>query len=202
VIVYVETNFLFELATGRDKKDSCGLLLEWARQQQIHLRLPATALTEMRTALRRRAAIQLGVARDLGDQFRDVQRGRDDEIARTYKAAETYLKATVKTEGNHLSVLTEELSRIAAIIPLDGDVLALSERFRALEVLTGDGDLLNFASIMRDLELQKFNGETAPSMFITGDADFGNVRKHIRPYSCDLLTSYSAAVARLKGSSP
>lgn len=67
------------------------------------------------------------------------------------------------------------------------------------KVLTGDGDLLNFASIIRDLDLRKSGGDAAPSVFITGDTDYANVRPFLQPYSCDLLTSYSAAVARLKG---
>ena len=33
---------------------------------------------------------------------------------------------------------------------------------------------------------------------VRGDADFANARTYLQPYSCDLLTSYSAAVGRLK----
>ena len=59
--------------------------------------------------------------------------------------------------------------------------------------------VLIFAPIMSDLVLRKNAGDMSASVFITGDADFANVRHWLQPYSCDLLTSYSAAVARLKG---
>jgi hypothetical protein len=199
VIVYVETNFVFELATGRDKNDSCALLLEWCRQQRIALRIPAYALPETRTALRRRASIQDGVARDLEYQYRDLDRMRSPDVADLYRTSAKELKSTASNERNRLEAVSKELLRTAELVPLDREIIRLSERFRALEVLTGDADLLIFASVMRDLEQRKTAGDTSPSLFITGDADFGNVRKWLKPYTCDLLTSYSAAVARLKG---
>jgi hypothetical protein len=199
VIVYLETNFLFELATGRDTNDSCVSLLQWCREEQIALRIPAHALLETRTALRRRAAIQTGVARDLQDQHRDVDRARTRDLADLYLTAAQHLKNSADVERQYLMSLSEELLHLATILPTDREVLLHSERFRIAKVLTGDGDLLNFASIIRDLDLRKSGGDVAQSMFITGDADFANVRQWLQPYSCDLLTSYSAAVARLKG---
>jgi len=198
VIVYVETNFLFELATARDKNESCATLLEWCRQRRIALRVPTYALPETRAAMRRRAAVQTGVARDLEDQYRDVDRLRTPEIADLYLESAKELERTPRNERTRLSLVIEELFRSATFIALDHEVVKLSEHFRTSKVLSGDGDLLIFASIIRDLELRKSNGDTSPSLLVTGDADFGNGRKWLKPYSCDLLTSYSAAVGRLK----
>jgi hypothetical protein len=54
---------------------------------------------------------------------------------------------------------------------------------------------------VRNLEDRQRAGTMAESIFITRDADFGgDAAKWLRPFSCELLNSYDAAVARLKES--
>lgn len=94
--------------------------------------------------------------------------------------------------------VAQELFHVAKFVPLDFEALEHAYRLRELKALTGDADLFILASIIRDLDVRKSQGDTAPSLFVTGDADFANAKTYLQPYSCDLLTSYSAAVGRLK----
>ena len=196
MIVYVETNYLFELGLGRAQQESCRVLVNWCRAGRIGLRLPAFAIPEMHSAVRRRDGDRLDVIRGLKSQQGDARRHSADPS--TYAIAEEGLRAWTLREGDQLKALALDLFRVATFLPLDFEALEITYRLRSLKVLTGDADLFILASIIRDLDVRKSQGDTSPSLFVTGDADFANAKTYLQPYSCDLLTSYSAAVGRLK----
>ena len=198
MIVYIESNFVFELGLGRQEQHHCATLLEWSAARRIELRLPAFAIPESRQALRRRAADRLLAIRALKTQNEDARRHSSADIE-TYDSAERSLRAWTEREAAGITAMLVRLYRQVTFISLDLDTLTTAELFRAVKVLNGDGDLLMFASVVHDLEQRKRRGDTAPSLFVTGDTDFERAKPYLRPYSCDLLTSYSAAVARLKG---
>lgn len=200
MIVYVETNFLFELALGRAQQDSCRVLMGWCRSGVIELRLPAFAMPEMHGAMRRRESARSDVIRGLKAQQADAR--RHSANPEFYQVAEDDLQLWTLREGEQMGRLTQELLRVAIFVPLDFESLEHAYRLRALKILTGDADSFILASIIRDLEVRISAGDVTRSLFVTGDTDFMRARPYLAPYSCDLLTSYSAAVARLKGSSP
>jgi hypothetical protein len=197
VIVYLETNYLFELGLGRAQHESCRALLDWCMERRIDLRLPTFALPETHGALRRREAARADVIRGLKGQQADARRHSADPAA--YQIAEDGLQIWTLREGEQMDMLTQKLLRAARFIPLDFEALEHAYRLRRLKALSGDADLFILASIIRDLELRRDSGDIAPSLFVTGDADFTKAKSHLRPFSCDLLTSYAGAVARLKG---
>lgn len=197
MIVYVETNFLFEFGLGRAQQESCRVLVAWCQTGRIELRLPTFAVPETLAALRRRERDRRDVIRGLKLQQSDARRHSADPS--TYATAEEGLQAWTRREGVEVDRLTRELFRLAKFLPLDFDALGTSYLLRDLKVISGDADLFILGSIVQDLDRRKAAGDTAPSLFISGDADFADARHWLQPYSCDLLTSYSAAVARLKG---
>lgn len=200
MIVYLESNFVFELGLGRGEHGYCSELLRWCETGRIELRLPACVIPEVRGALRKRNADRFNAIRALNAQREDANRHSvSASDAQTYRLAEEALRAAGDREAEQINSLIAGLYRVVKIVALDDDVLRNVELYRAVKVLHGEGDVVVFASIMRDLESRKRLGDTAPSMFITFDSDFRNTAFYLRPYSCDLLTSYSAAVARLKG---
>lgn len=197
MIVYVESNFVFELGLGRGERAYCSQLMEWCETERIELRLPACAIPEIRGALRKRNADRLTAIGKLKGQREDATRYSVSD-AHTYRLAEEALRAATEREAQQINSLIAGLYRLVKVVALDHEALWNAETFRAVKVLRGDGDIFVFASILRDLDLRRKTGDMAPSMFVTGDADFRNTTSFLTPYSCDLLTSYSAAVARLK----
>lgn len=200
MIVYLETNFLFELGMGRAQQDSCRTLVEWCRAARIEIRIPAFAIPEARGALRRREGARLDVIRGLKTQENDARRHSADPAA--YELAQSGLREWTRHEGKQVEALTQELFALAKFVSLDFEALEHASRLREAKVVSGEADLFIVASIIRDLEVRASSNDRARSLFVTGDTDFAKAKRHLRPYSCDLLTSYSAAVARLKGSSP
>jgi hypothetical protein len=202
VIVYIESNFLFELGLARDGRDACETLLQWCEAGRIQLRLPAFAIPEVRGALRKREAGRLEAMRLLNAQ-RDDARRHSAADAPTFEAAQLALQMWTDREAEQIDqVMGRLLHGPAEFVELDHDALANDDLLRTVKALSGDGDLLIFACILRDLVRRRNAGDPSPSMFVTADADYRSVREWLRPYSCDLITSYSTAVARLKGLSP
>lgn len=202
MIVYLETNFILELALGRAQANACRQLLNWSEAQHVHLCLPAFALTEARSALRRRERERLAVIEGLRKQVAEF--GRLDgsaDLAHACLVAAEVMGQSIKDDREALSLLFEKLFQSASFIPLDHIVVRLTDVFAKARVLTGDGDLLIFASVMQDLLDRQRMPIFGPSLFVTGDHDFGApAAKWLLPFSCDLLNSYDDAVDRVKES--
>lgn len=198
MIVYIESNFIFELGLGRAARDSCARLCGLAREGRIQLTLPACALPEVRTALRKREASRLEALKALQAQRDDAQRHFAPEVEIYHRATEA-LRARTEHEAQAIDALLVELRLFVRIIPLDHDTFGEVDLFRSMKVLKGDGDLLIFGSIINDLWNRNVQHDNARSLFVTDDGDFLSTKPYLARYSCDLLTSYTAAVARLKG---
>jgi hypothetical protein len=198
VIVYIESNFIFELGLNREQREHCLALLDWCEAGYIDLRLAAFAIPEARRALRKREADRLDTVRMLKFQSGDSKRHSTEDVA-TIESAREALQSWTDREAEQINdVMRRLLYGRVTFISLDRAALHNDEIFRAVKVLPGDGDLLIFACVMTDLVLRRSTGDTATSLFVTGGTDFLNAKIHFKPYSCDLLTSYSAAVGRLK----
>lgn len=88
MIVYVESNFLLELAYRQERSVSCGEMLRMARENAVRLVLPAFCVAEARATWRRRVSERQefhsrfryhlrGIARSeryraLNDQFEEI----------------------------------------------------------------------------------------------------------------------------------
>lgn len=200
MIVYLETNFLVELALQREQAAACRRLLDWSMNGHGILRLPVCALIEGQAAFRRRKDERLATVKALQRQGDDFHRLHESAAlaAECEHAARVLLEAN-RIEDGRFAELMQRAPELLSLIPVDGRVARLIEMLRASHVLTGEGDLLVLASILRDLQERERTGVSERSLFVTRDADFGKrARELLRPYSSDLLHSYEAAVSRLE----
>ena len=173
------------------------MLVQWCEAGEVDLRLPAFAFPEMRAALRRREDERRDVIRSLKRQQSDARRHSADPSP--YAVAESELQTWTEREGAQLELVTQTLRRIATFLPLDADTLDTVYILRYHRVIPGDADLFILGSVIEDLSRRELQGDKSRSMFISGDRDFLAAGDWLTMYSCELLTSYSAAVARLKG---
>lgn len=201
MIVYVETNFIFELGLGREQREHCRSLPELCEQGKGELRLPAYAIAETRGGLHKREKERLEAGLVLKAQRDDAKRHSAEDVP-ALESAQQSLRLWTAREAEQLDgLLRRLLYGQVKFVSLDHEGLQIEETLRPVKVLSGYGDLLILACILRDLVRRRNAGDTSPSFFVTSDADFRGAASFFRPYSCDLLTSYSAAVARLKGHS-
>jgi hypothetical protein len=201
VIVYAETNLILELTLGREQCDSCRQLLEWAKKQQIALRLPAYAFYEARQALRRKQQMRRTLTNDLAAEVTELGRMRPfANVVDPLVSAGAVLTNVTATESALLDDVAGELDACTSDIPFDRRASWDLEIFRMVRLLKGDGDLIILSCVMSDLEKRANSGDDARSIFVTRNSrDFRDeLRPYLRARSCDLLTSYDAAVSRLR----
>lgn len=200
MIIYAETNFLVEWTCRQEQTESCGILLQWSAERRIDLRIPAEAFTEAYTALQKKVNERRDVKERLERQARDFRRVNElREPAVLFEDASRALSLRSEQEDRRFTELAKHLRRDATIIPLDAAVLGLIEEFRSLGTVRGEGDLHIFASVMANLMSRNNAGDTAPSLFATRDRGFEvDAANFLRPFNCTLLTSYPAAVSRLR----
>ena len=99
-----------------------------------------------------------------------------------------------------LDEITEDLKTCTSDISFDLRAALDVNVFRELHVVKGEADLIIFSCIAADLERRFAASDVAPSIFVTRNSrDFGRDAKgFLREYSCDVFTSYDAAVGRLR----
>lgn len=124
VIVYVESNFVLELAFRQEDCESCENILELAGAGKIELMLPAYCLGEPYERLVRRDRQRRDVHRKISEELRELARSAPyADAAANLNNLTGLLVESGEQEMNQLNAVLVRLLDIATLIPLDGDVL-------------------------------------------------------------------------------
>lgn len=82
MIVYVESNFVLELAFLQEEFEACSAIVELSEANKIKLIVPAFSLVEPYEALIRRSRRRTELSRQLSEEGRELSRSRPySEIA-------------------------------------------------------------------------------------------------------------------------
>lgn len=77
MIVYVESNFVLEMALGQEQAGDAEQILNLSEEKRIQLVIPAFALSEPYSRIRQRGRDRQAALRLLSEQARDLRRSRD-----------------------------------------------------------------------------------------------------------------------------
>jgi predicted nucleic acid-binding protein len=201
--VYVETNFVLELALQQEQHAACEAILEMAEARQVELVLPAYSLVEASTALRRRTIERKGSLDDVNRQLREVARmkGYAPSVEQTTKDMQALLVDAVQKAGARFAQLTRRLHAGSILLPL-----AARELAKASELETEYGlsypDVLVLAPVLCDPDIGR-----AESCFLnrnTKDFDDSVIRGWLKQRRCTLLGGFESGLQyiRARGSQP
>lgn len=190
MIIYVETNFVLELAYLRPTSDNCQRLLDLARDGDIEIVISSFALVEARLAwqryTKRRNRLHSAVRTELGE----LARSRPlIDIPAQSEAFVTALLDTAQQDRGRLEAALDTLARVGTITSTPPPTLA-----RAYEEEQRFGlspqDAVVYASIIEHIR-------TAPQqarLFVTQNRrDFVAVEEELSTYGCKLLFSFEHA---------
>jgi predicted nucleic acid-binding protein len=187
--VYVETNFVLELAFQQEQHAACEAILSLAEARDIHLVLPVYSVEEASATLQRKA----GERKTLMDanirELREVARmqGYEESVTNTRGALTELLVDNVQRARNRLEHLTRRLRGGGEILPLTS---AASEKATELRTTYGlsQPDSLVLASILGDRQL----GHTESCFLNRNSKDFDDARIHhlLAQSSCRLITNF------------
>ena len=190
--VYVESNFVLELALLQDQHPACDAFLELAEAGIVTMLLPVYSLTEpyetsIRTAKRRNE-----IALRLQAELRQLQ--RSPSYATQTAAVEEVVDLLVGSQNDEevrLREVSRKLADVAELVPLD------AETFQEALILQRQGkfspqDSVVYASVLRRMK----SAGDIPKVFLTRDSDFDlpDVRAELDGVDCKLMSRFDAGL--------
>lgn len=169
--LYVETNFVLELALLQEQVDSCMQLVELAQEGRLNLHLPAVCLFEadqtLTWRLKSRKKLQSALTQELGQLNRNADYATRLESLRSVAA---FLAESEDEDKKRRDDVRTRLLTAARLLPLESRTLELAFSLEQQHELSPP-DSLVLASILLDLR-QRAPGS---SCFLTRDRkDFGD----------------------------
>ena len=194
MIVYAESNFTLELAFLRPQSDSCEALAKLAKSGAIQLVVPAFCGSEPYESMVRRSKDRQTVRDQLVAEINELSRSAPySDITNTAQPIITILSQSGVDEKSRLDNTLLRLTKLARMIPLTNEVLAVSLTYQTQFHLSPQ-DAIVLASIMADLESVEHGLE---KLFVTQNkSDFfdPDILQLMSAQGCKLLFRFDNAV--------
>lgn len=188
--VYVETNFVLELAFEQEQCESCEQLILLAESRRIRLILPAYCLAEPHEKLIRQKKSRNDLLSSASTVFKQLV--RTTSLTPKVRDIQQDLSAVIvqsnEEESKRFAVYRERLLTISEIIPLTAPILSDAiDAETALDLPAQDA--LVYASIMSHL---RQHGKSASCLLNknTKDFDAPDIVSELAKYDCQLIPRF------------
>ncbi len=152
--VYVETNFLLEVALVQEQHESCERIIGLCDSGCSTLIVPTFSIAESYETLIRRARERTQIANRLGQELRQLSRSKPyKEQVDALQGVAGLLVQSIDDENGRLTAVLERVSKIAVLIPLAADIISAANRCRAIYKLEPQ-DSFVYCSVLHHLDLQ------------------------------------------------
>ncbi|HSY49442.1 MAG TPA: PIN domain-containing protein [Thermoanaerobaculia bacterium] len=199
MIVYVETNFLLELAYLQERCVSCAEILQMAKTGQIALALPAFSAAEARATWHRRASERREFHSALQTHIREISRSEPFRSLRDQsRDVVAALVAGAEESQERLETAIQAVETDGTLIPLSGEIVKIA-RVYELYLSLSPQDALVLESVRSHAEKA-----TGAKCFITQDVKgFANpsVYDELSAVDCKVLVNFDDAVAYIRNAS-
>ncbi len=196
MIVYVETNFILELAYLQERCESCRAMLDLASTGAIELALPAVCAAEARATWYRRAGERREFHAALQRQIREISRS---EPFRTLVDQSRDVLAALIAGGeesrDRLELALEIFARNSTMIPLTSDIVSMA-RWHELGYSLTPQDAVVLASVRAHAEIN-----AGPKVFVSQDAKgfaHPTVYDELAAVECKVLVNFADAFAYIR----
>ena len=194
--VYVETNFVLELALLQEQSESCDEILQVCESGRARLVVPASSIAEASATLSLRGARRQDMKQNLDRELHQLARtGTYSQRLQGFREMTALLIESTATEAARLSEVTSRLLHVAEIVSLDAQILS------AAEVLQNNYDLrppdaLVLASVLRHLG----DAPETPGCFLNRDSDFDDPKivEELSRRRCKLFGRFDRGLAALQ----
>ncbi len=195
MIVYVETNFVLQLALRQEEADAADAILERAKHDLIKLVLPAFSLSEPYSTLTYRAVERRTIYNSLRQQLALLSRSEPHQ--QTASVLQQLLSMWAKLEARELDLLHSAILGLATVgraIQTEAGDIQQSSHYRNLYGLPPQ-DAIILSVIIRDLRAQDL-GE-AKCFISTNVKDFGDpgIRAELKSFNCRYISKLADGLA-------
>lgn len=189
MIVYVESNFVLELAYLQEQYEHCLALLRLAETKDIDLVLPAFSIGEPYEAWVRRSKHRRELRDQLEKTIRELSRSRPyQEATDEFQELTKVLLTSGEEEKRRLDDILERILQIVEVIPLGLSTIRAATTFQKRHSLSPQ-DAIVYASVLEHLA----SAPVSPRCFITRNSkDFLNpdIEGELATCDCRLLTQF------------
>ena len=202
--IFVETNFVIEVALEQQEVAACEVLLQLAAERGIRLLVPAYSFIEPHETFTRRHIEREALRSRMSNEL--AQLARSTPLTERVAASQDLVKLLVDSteyETTRLDEVKQRIWAIAEVLPLDLPVLQSAADCQRRFDLSAQ-DAIVYASIRAQLQ----NDHTAESCFVSrnaGDFDNPDLRQDLAGFRCKYFSSFANAVqyiAHAPGTAP
>ena len=201
MILYVESNFVLELAFWREEQAACLELLELAINQKVKLVLPAFSIGEPYEAWVRRAKQRRELHEKLTAEIRELARSKPyQQLSEEFLGITELLTKSGDEEKSSLDAILDKILNVAEVCPIDLLTIRNAINLQKSHSLSPQ-DSIVFASVLK--HLADANREIA--CFVTKNSkDFAvsEVIEDLTRYGCKLITRFSDALGYIRSQMP
>lgn len=198
MIVYVESNFVLELAFLQEEHESCLELLSLAESRDIHLALPAFSIGEPYETWVRRSDQRQELRGQLNTAIHELSRskpyqGSPDE----FRELTNLLYRSGEEEKQRLDGTLERILQTVEVIPIGLSIIRDAIKFQKSLDLSPQ-DSIVYASILNHLT----RASKGLRCFITKDKDFAHpdIENELTAHHCKLLTKFADGLGYVRSS--
>ena len=196
--IYVESNFILEIALGQEESRYAGELLSEAEAGSIALAFPSFAISEPFATITQRERRRRTVIASMTKLLNDLDRSTPHRyIAKSLNPVIDQLSSVYQSEVTHLESTVNRLLSVGRSIELDSEIYRAALDNESRYGLSPQ-DAIIYASIVRDLATSV---RTHRSCFMSRNFnDFGgpDIRAELASYGCRYEGSYEAGVALVR----
>lgn len=187
--VYVESNFILELALEQEQHASCQELLSLGERQHIQLILPAFAVAETYETMIRRAKNRETLTQRIVQETQQLSRSKSyKERTETLQTVTSLLAQSIEEDKERLNTTLEIVLRLAETIPLSHTILASATQFQKTLDLRPQDSII-YASVLEHLQ----HSEPQQHCFLNRnfkDFDDPEIVDTLEAYHCKMLFNF------------
>ena len=189
MIVYLESNFVLEIALSQEQVSATEVILEYAERNEIALAIPWFSLAEPFSTVTQRSRNRKKFISQLEGQLRDMRRSRTREDVRPIELAPALLARIDSDETDNLIRAAERVLNVATVLAVDATVFRQAMEYRTRFDFSPQ-DALVYASVVGHLT---DNESPGPHYFVTKDRDDFrdlSIAEELHALDCELLMSF------------
>jgi hypothetical protein len=195
--VYVESNFVLEVALEQEEHDVCREIVGLARQRSLTLVVPAFSLVEPQVAVSGKEKVRSRLIMDIKAQGTDLARSRPNRsLSADLAPLIAVLAHSAEFEKNGVRDFVIELIQCAEVIPLDTEILRRALQVQADFAVSGQ-DAIVLASVFEHLEANRSAQSCFPNRN-TKDFSDPSIRKRLEEQGCKFFGNFTEALGYLR----
>ncbi|WP_375761362.1 PIN domain-containing protein [Corallococcus exercitus] len=200
--VFVETNFVLEMAFEHAQSQACEGLVRHAEAGDIQLVIPAFCFIEPADTLRRR----IHAHKELQGRLEEEQRSRRDTASFTEAQGQAWdvvigsLVKSTQEARSRVKSIRARLLNCAEVVPVSGDVITRAASFQQENIDLHFPDAVVLASVMTRLT-EDTDSARPPSVFLNRNkTDFsaGGIKRALKERHCRLITSFDDGLSAIR----